>query len=824
MSVKKRDDAEVGKKPWEIFDEEIFPYLSVERLFGDLRALRRDGRFWQAYCPIHADRQDAFSIDPERLEWNCFSGCGGGGPVQYLQCVRGLSWMDATRELALLAGVDPEILEVWGEVWTEEDFVLHDHLERRSSLLGIFMAYARSNFHSQAGDTLRSYLISQQGFSERKVGELDLGLYSAPEDVWHYLKRTGRELEEVRTWGLFDPKWTGCILGGWKDLQGRIINIWGWQPRETPNRGTRFEGCVLFEEDDLLGGKGIPFNLDAASREEQCKLLLVEEPLTAVLLHSLGLENPFPLATGGDLNSSQIEAIQDYLRLGGELTLCWNYDPYSHGTKLDRSTRTLERLKAANFPIYVMDPGLMADSRNPKRRIMVGEFILARGRGKEGLLVFESLLDKREVQVAVQAGFSENDGQDWPGSFEIFRGFSGRSFRARTGEPGDEAGGYPHLLETLFKAADEMGRRVANGFLKALPTGLLNGLTGGAASGLELASHVVGELPACTTRSSTPAFSVRRLEEETRAAPVGRCSGWQALDSVGVCFNPGELVVVVGRMAHGKTSVLLGLLLEWLHHRSEEPKKELFLWYSMEEPEVRLYHRLLSLLTAREGQGWTIQQVQDYLRKQGNLPFEDQRPDLEVLKQARERLLHWEECLHIIYQPAWTVVEMEAHARQLAQTAAVGGIFVDHLQRLTPPKARPGGPTVAHRLKALAVELSCPVVATAQIGPEPPESIRGKPPEKPFENGELQEAIRRHRPQLHHLREEEIAQEADLVLGLLNYVAEYRAQGAHPEEITLVTPFEVGMLKNRYGSVGCWVVLGFEAQFGLVRDPSSADL
>ena len=150
----KPEEAELEKRPWEVFDKEVFPYLTVERLFGDLQSLRRDGRFWQARCPVHQGKQqNALSIDPQTLEWNCFLGCGGGGPVQYLQSMRGLSWMDAAMELARLGGVDPGILEPWGRLWTKEDFALHDKLEHRSSLLGIFMVHARSIYHSPASQT-----------------------------------------------------------------------------------------------------------------------------------------------------------------------------------------------------------------------------------------------------------------------------------------------------------------------------------------------------------------------------------------------------------------------------------------------------------------------------------------------------------------------------------------------------------------------------------------------------------------------------------------------------------------------------------------------
>jgi replicative DNA helicase len=822
--VKKPDESALGKRPWEVFDKEIFPYLTVERLFGDLQSLRRDGRFWQAYCPVHQDKQGAFSIDPQTLEWNCFLGCGGGGPVQYLQSVRGLSWMDAAMELARLGGVDPGILEPWSRLWTKEDFALHDQLERRSSLLGIFMAYARSIYHSPASQTLRSELVRRYGFSERTVETLDLGLYSAPEDIWHYLKKSGRELEEVREWGLFETQWTGCILGSWKDLSGRIINIWGWQPREPLAEAARFEGYVLFPEDDALGGRGIPLNLDAAARQEETKLVLVEDPLAALLTRSLGLERPFPIASGGNFNCSQMEAIQEYLSLGGELTLCWNHDPYARGTKLDRISRSLELLQAATFPVYVMDSESMVDLQNPKKRVTVTDFILSNGGGKKGLKAFRSLLEEREVEVSVQEDTSAKIPHDWPGVSEVFRGAAPGGFATPGGQKStDAASGYPQILQMLLRAADEIGRRVAKGFLSGLPSELVQGLSHGAQGGLELpTTRGVGELQASNSEIFTPAFSVDRLEEETRMTPVGKRSGWAALDLVGIRFNPGELAVLSGKMAHGKTSMLLGILLEWLSRSDDELGEEVFLFYSMDELDVRIYHRLLSLVTADRGEGWTIREVENYLRKQTSLPFDHEGPRLESLKQARQRFRDWENRLQMVCQPNWTVDEMEIHARQSAESTQIGGILIDHVQCLSASPAleqdqKFGAAQLGQRLKRLAVELSCPIVASARTGPGP-----GSPephlPERPFEDDALQKALRTCRPHLQHL-EEEMGQTADLVLGLFSYEAEYRSLLAKSEIVSDVTTLEVGLLKNRYGAVGSWIQLDLQGRFGLISDP-----
>ena len=307
-------------------------------------------------------------------------------------------------------------------------------------------------------------------------------------------------------------------------------------------------------------------------------------------------------------------------------------------------------------------------------------------------------------------------------------------------------------------------------------------------------------------------------------APLVQLSGWQAVDRLEVRFNPGELAVLGGRTGHGKTSMLLGLLLQWLDQAREEGTDKLFLFYSVEEPEVRIYHRLLGLLTARDGKGWTIHQVEDYLKEKEDRPVEYGSLDSETLETAEKRLCRWEKCLQILYQPTWTITELEAYARNLAEDRTIGAILVDHLQRIPPPRGTRGRrdveiSTVARRLKTLAVDLSCPIVTTAQISRQAVQRVRKIPRDKPLGDAHVLGAIKMRRPQLQHLREGGIEQEVDLVLGLLNYAADYQAEVGEAGPITSTTPFEVGTLKNRYGPVGSWASLVFEGRFGFLQDP-----
>jgi replicative DNA helicase len=85
------------------------------------------------------------------------------------------------------------------------------------------------------------------------------------------------------------------------------------------------------------------------------------------------------------------------------------------------------------------------------------------------------------------------------------------------------------------------------------------------------------------------------------------------------------------------------------------------------------------------------------------------------------------------------------------------------------------------------------------------------------------EEIKRARPELHHLREGGSEQEADLVLGLLNYRADLPKEtgGLEPPDVSL---FEVGVLKSRYGETGAWSSLAFVARGQFIRNPDPGEV
>ncbi len=318
-------------------------------------------------------------------------------------------------------------------------------------------------------------------------------------------------------------------------------------------------------------------------------------------------------------------------------------------------------------------------------------------------------------------------------------------------------------------------------------------------------------------------FSVERLDLASANLPPGRYSGWLSLNDLDVKFHAGELAIIAGRTGHGKTSTLVCLLTNWLKADVGAAENQgIFLFYTAEEPEVRIYHRLLSILSADTKAGWSANEIRDYMHDPRQ---RSDWPDPAGLEQARRTLRTWEGRLIIVYRPQWTVDDLLVHARRVSRVRPVAAIVVDYLQRLPVPDEFQGQRRdlqisfAARRLKMLAVELFTPVVTAAQVA-------RTSIPDDYWYNLRLANSfeaarptIRSSRPTLDHLQDGGFEQEADLVLGLLNYAADYTDNPTRDRAAAPSMPLEIGTLKNRYGIPGQWASLAFLGRYGLIRDP-----
>ena len=740
---------------------------------------------------------------------------------------RGADFVEAVKTLAQRLGLDASVLD---RERTPEQ-VEEDHKRvRRGDLLEDFVAEAHAVLVEEAaGKTARDYL-TRRGFKAEDFEGLAFGVYTSPKNVEDRLKALGYTAEEVEASGLIttskgDPLnlWTGRVVFPWRDERGRIVTV---AARDTTGKVEDSKKYLYLRDHE----KGTAFGLDVAVRSETARregLVLVEGLLDVVLLQALGVDNVAALGGAGDLLTAERWERLARLRLPSFVLVLDNDEAGRKG--LGKALDNLSNVD--NVPnVYVIDPSELGAAKDPDELVRT-----------KGLDAFRAVLKARRPWVSwrgeallgnVNAASVEGERRDAAGRVldfvEAVRGPRVTLDQEELLRLTSERTGYS--FEALNElAADQAARRRREDAEKAVASALRTAQAD-LSKGVSVEDVVVGLEEGLAhaharTEDAPPLLSIDRVLEETRNEPDGLVSGWAAVDAMGVRFTPGELALLAGRVGHAKTSLMVNLLKNWLDAKAVDG---LVVFYSMEEPEPRIVHRLFALETCKLGAGWTAPEVRAYLKNpKGTNPHaqDGAYPDEDCLLEAIDRVrASMEGRLQIVWRPSWDVKILAAHARERAALGPVGAVLVDYLQRVPPTpgfKADRRDQEVSYigrTLKTLAVDLGVPVVAGAQINREAVKTLNPDDIRAAEDFYAAIPPIRKARPELHHLREGGSEQEADLVLGFLNYAADYRTDDTKKSSTPAVTLLEVGTLKNREGEVGAWAALAWEGRYRFVRD------
>lgn len=250
----------------------------------------------------------------------------------------------------------------------------------------------------------------------------------------------------------------------------------------------------------------------------------------------------------------------------------------------------------------------------------------------------------------------------------------------------------------------------------------------------EIAGQRAGE---CTSASEIVRGSYDYIADIYKHGRSGIKTGIEQYDKMTGGFHPGELVVIAGRPAMGKTSYGMNVAENIAQSTGKHS-----LVFSLEMSKNVLGLRLIS--------SKTLIPLTDLMR--GNIYPEQWEFIQDALKAVDEY------AMHVIDRGEMSILELRANARRYARQHEIGIILIDYIQLMSGNGKSENRNNeigqISRGLKALAKELKCPVVALSQLN----RAVEGRGGKR--------------RPQLSDLRESgNIEQDADLVLML--YRPEY---------------------------------------------------
>ena len=192
---------------------------------------------------------------------------------------------------------------------------------------------------------------------------------------------------------------------------------------------------------------------------------------------------------------------------------------------------------------------------------------------------------------------------------------------------------------------------------------------------------------------------------------IGVPSGFHELDQKTTGFQDGDLIIIAGRPAMGKTSFALNMM----RNAAIDSKKKIG-FFSLEMANEQLAMRLLC----------SEARVDSNLVRRGDLP-KSQYKNLSLAVGPLSK-----SDIYLDDTPALSILELRAKARRLKNDVNLDMIIVDYLQLMQGPRGAENRQqeiaTISRSMKALAKELEIPIVALSQLSRAVEQRTRSKKP------------------------------------------------------------------------------------------------
>ena len=178
--------------------EAVRERTDIVEVIGRDVTLKRRGRNHLGLCPFHQEKTPSFNVLPDRQIYHCF-GCGEGGDVfKFMMKTQGLSFTEAVKELAGVAGVTIQEREL-----TREDRV---RIQRRASLhdtCAEACTWFQANLMTRPeGARARAYL-EDRGITRETIERTRLGFAPAGwNNLMDHLHRQGIDAATAERAGL----------------------------------------------------------------------------------------------------------------------------------------------------------------------------------------------------------------------------------------------------------------------------------------------------------------------------------------------------------------------------------------------------------------------------------------------------------------------------------------------------------------------------------------------------------------------------------------------------------------------------------------------
>ena len=357
------------------FIDELVARNPIEDVVGQYVHLKRSGANMFGLCPFHGEKTASFSVAPDKGIYYCFGCHKGGGVVNFMMEVEGLSYPDAVRALAKRAGMEVPEDEQYQSRYRQQ--------ERLWALMKEAARYFHAQLYSPAGAEGLAY-AQKRGMPKAVLTTFGIGF--AP-NTWSGLidamKKKGYTEQELKDAGLVSEKgsriydrFRNRLMFPIIDVRGNIIGFGGRVMDDSTPKYLNSPETLIFNKRRNL------FGLNLAKKSKLGYLILVEGYMDAIALHQYGFDCAVA-SLGTSLTEEHAVLLSRYTE---QVVLI--YDGDEAGQRATR--RAIPMLEKAGIQVKVLR---MRDAKDPD------EYLKKFGADK-----FKLLLEESSNRVEYQIG------------------------------------------------------------------------------------------------------------------------------------------------------------------------------------------------------------------------------------------------------------------------------------------------------------------------------------------------------------------------------------------------------------------------------------
>jgi len=290
------------------FLDELVARNPIEDVVGHYVTLKRSGSNLFGLCPFHGEKTASFSVAPDKGIYYCFGCHKGGGVINFMMELEGLSYPDAVRNLAARVGMEVPEDEQYQSRYRQQErlWALHKEAAR----------FFHSQLYAPVGKAALEYAFGR-GMSKSILTTFGVGY--AP-DSWDSLVRAMRAKgytdQELKDSGLVTvSQKNGNIFDRFRDrlmfpiidVRGNVIGFGGRIIKNDPNAAKYLNSpeTLIFNKRKNL------FGLNLAKKSKAGSLILVEGNIDVVTLHQYGFDNAIA-SLGTSLTEEQAALMTRY--------------------------------------------------------------------------------------------------------------------------------------------------------------------------------------------------------------------------------------------------------------------------------------------------------------------------------------------------------------------------------------------------------------------------------------------------------------------------------------------------------------------------------